>query len=47
MITHVTSTITSEPTAAPSSLTRLPLMLTVGEGRPVLRISRTSTYKLA
>jgi hypothetical protein len=47
MTTHETSTITSEPTVAPSSLTGLPLMLTVGEAAAVLRISRTSACKLA
>ena len=31
MTIHESSTITSDPTVAPSSLTGLPLMLTVGE----------------
>jgi Helix-turn-helix domain len=47
MTIHKTTTATGERTVAPSSLTGLPLMLTVGEVAAVLRISRTSAYKLA
>jgi hypothetical protein len=47
MTTRETSTITSEPTVGPTSLAGLPLMLTVTEVAAVLRISRTSAYKLA
>lgn len=42
---HLTSR--RRPSPPPVTLTGLPLMLTIGEAADVLRISRTSAYKLA
>ena len=46
-VTNVVDLATRRAPAAPVGLEGLPLMLTVGEAAEVLRISRSSAYKLA